>query len=223
MALALAGPLPLASCDKSTDQASSDEASAVVSPTQSGKEQSRPASPIETVEQVRRLRGAAQFEELERFIVESQSRHVINLIQSVDRLAHANRVLQRKVIQHYGSASAKRFDRSEITNALGVFSRDVKAVSERITGHRATVTYQVANRLPLQQVELIQNNGRWLIETDAPIPEIAEELRRLADVLSWAARRLDRQSVSADQLDEELRTRQAAIGRRLAELTDSTP
>ena len=111
------------------------------------------------------------------------------------------------------------FDRSGVANAIGVFSRDVDLIDERIDGDRATVAIQVDGRVPLDEVTLVQEGDHWLIQTDPPIPGLAKELRNLAQVLIDTARMLDDRKMSLDELRRELTAREAAIGRRIKILT----
>lgn len=144
---------------------------------------------------------------------------VVELVQAVDRLAWANEALQAAVTEHIGRASASTFDRSQVANIIGVFSKDVEVIAERVEGDKAVVTIQVGRKVPLDEVDLTRHEGRWLIQTDTPIPGVAAELRKLADVFIDATRRLEKERLTAAQLTQELEAREAAIGRRLATLT----
>ncbi|MCH8966262.1 MAG: hypothetical protein IID43_01160 [Planctomycetes bacterium] len=180
-------------------------------------------SPIETVRYVHKLRLDGRLDQLESYVLEDQRTYVVELIHSVDRLIVANKVLQASVEKHLGPASAAAFDHSDTANILGVFSRDIEAIKEWVRGDEALVVIQVANRVPLEQVRLVRQNGRWVIQSDTPIPEVAAEVRKLADVLVRTARRLGRIPMTASELKRELALQQAPIGRRLARLTGSAP
>ena len=157
-------------------------------------------SPTQTVRRVHQLRIAGQVAQLEKHLLPSQRPYIVELIQSIDQLLSANRVLQASIAKHLGSATAIAFDRSEAANAIGVFSKDLEVLNERIEGDRAVVTIQVGGRVPLEEVQLVREQGRWLIQTDPPIPEVAKELRKLADVLVQAARRLEVRRITAAEL-----------------------
>ncbi len=176
-------------------------------------------SPIETVRRVHQYRLAGQLGRIRPYLTPDQRFAVVELIQAVDRLAWANEALQAAVTKHIGRASASAFDRSQVANIIGVFSKDVEAIAERVEGDRAVVTIQVGRRVPLDEVDLIRHEGRWLIQTDTPIPGVAAELRKLADVFIDATRRLEKERLTAIQLAREIEAREAAIGRRLAALT----
>lgn len=176
-------------------------------------------SPMDTVRRVHHYRLAGQIGRIEPYLWPEQRAVVVELIQAVDRLVWANEVLQAAVTKHLGPASAGLFDRSQVANIIGVFSKDVELVDQRVNGEQAVVTIQVAAQVPLEEVHLVRRHGRWLIRTDSPIPAVAGELRNLADALIGTARRVEREQLTVAQLRRELEAREAPIGRRLAALT----
>ncbi|UCC30652.1 MAG: hypothetical protein JSU86_20960, partial [Phycisphaerales bacterium] len=178
-----------------------------------------PLSPIETIRRVHQYRLAGQLGRIRPHLVPDQRFAVVELIQAIDRLEWANEALQAVVTEHIGRASASAFDRSQVANIIGVFSKDVEVIAERVEGERAVVTIQVGRKVPLDEVDLTRHEGRWLIQTDTPIPGVAAELRKLADVLLDGARRLEKERLTAVQLAREIEVREAAIGRRLTALT----
>ena len=195
---------PAPGASRNTDRTSSDAA----------------LTPLETLRRVRRHHQSGRLELIEPSLPADQRGPVIELIQSMDRLLWANDVLGAAVTRHFGPATARAFDRSEAVNAIGVFSRDVELLDERIDGDIAVVTYQLAGRVPLKEVTLERHDGHWLIQTDRPIPGVAEALRDLAQMLVDTARMLDNRPMSAAELQRELASREASVGRRLKALTD---
>ncbi len=184
-----------------------------------------PLSPIDTVRRIREHRAAGRFAALQEHLLPDQRAYVVELVQSMDRLIWANGVLQAAVTDRFGPATARVFDRSAAADAIGVLSQDVELFGERIDGDSAVVSFQVAGRLPLEEVTLVRRNGRWLMSTDAPVAGVAGVLRELADVLTASARLMDDPAVSAVDLQRELALREASIGRKLKALTaaDTTP
>lgn len=176
-------------------------------------------SPIETLRLLRSHRDAGRFDQLHPHLLPEQRRYVIDLIQAVDRLDRGNDVLQAAVTRRFGPATARMFDRSEVRNAIGVFSADVELLTERISGDDAVVVIQVADRVPLIEVHVVRHEDRWVLRTDPPIPGMAAELAKLADALIATARRLDQEKLTLPELRRELALREAATGHRLEELT----
>ncbi len=172
-------------------------------------------SPVQVVVRVNALRRSGHYSRIEPFLVPDDRTDVLTLIQSVDQLLSANSVLQTAIKEHLGSATAGPFDRSQAGNIIGPFSMDVVAHDERIRGDIATVTIEVGGRLPLEQVELVHRDGRWVIQTDQPRPSIAENLQRMAEVMTEVAREVRTKHLTAVQLRRELDLRISPIMRRV--------
>ncbi|MCH8148791.1 MAG: hypothetical protein IH987_12465 [Planctomycetes bacterium] len=176
-------------------------------------------SPIDTLRLLRAHRAAGRFDQLGSYLLPEQRRYVIDLIHAVDRLDRGNDVLQGAVTRRFGPATARMFDRSGTRNAIGVFSADVKLLTERVSEDAAVVVIQVADRVPLIEVHLERRADRWVLRTDPPIPGMAAELAKLAEALVATARRLDQEQLTLPELRRELSLQEAAVGRRLEELT----
>ena len=177
-------------------------------------------SPIDTLRLLRAHRDAGRFDQLRPYLLPEQRRYVIDLIQAVDRLDRGNDVLQAAVTRRFGPATARMFDRSGARNAIGVFSENVKLLTERLDGDTAVVAIQVADRVPLIDVRLTRHDDRWVLQTDPPIPGMAAELAKLAEALVATARRLDQEKLTLPELRRELSLREAAVGHRLEKLTN---
>ncbi|MFQ5462758.1 MAG: hypothetical protein ACE5E5_09040 [Phycisphaerae bacterium] len=180
-------------------------------------------SPMALVRRAHKLRRADRLDALEAVIDPKQARHVVALLSSLDRLEQADRTLGRAVKKAFGSAVAREFDHRALVNAAGVFSRDVALIGQHIDGNHATVTYQVAGRLPLDEMALVRSGGSWRIQTDDPIPEVVREIERLAEALTAVARLVGSRKMTVAQLRTELHVHEAPIGRRLADLTRKDP
>ena len=148
-------------CDRATEQSS--ETKIPPNATVDKALPSAPASPIDTVRACHALRNAGQFRQAAEMVVPERRDAVLDLLLSVDRLTIANRELERAVRERIGAATATVFSRPGVANIVGVFSRDVEVVSERVESDRAEVTIQVASRLPLERVTLVRRGGDWLI------------------------------------------------------------
>lgn len=176
-------------------------------------------SPADVVRQVNEYRRTGRRGRIEECIVPEQRTAVLELVQAIDQLLAANEGLRQAVCTQLGSAQASSFDLSSMANYTGVLSRDVRVVDEKITGERAEVTIQIARRVPLDTVQLVRREGRWLIRTQNPVPGVAAEVRKLAQVLREGARALKDKQWTAEQLRSELAARQEPITRRIAALT----
>ncbi len=214
--------IALSACDRS-DRGAADGDSRPTRASRISAASGGALTPSDTVCRVHELRTSGKLEWLGEHLVPEQREHNLDLIHATDRLLSANRVLQAAITEHLGPATAAAFDRSRTANAIGVFSTEVEVLSQRVEGNRATVTIQVADRVPLENVHLVRDVNRWLIRTDPPIPEVSAQMGKLADVLIRTARRLADERMTAAELVRELESQQAPIGRRLTELLAGRP
>ena len=178
-------------------------------------------TPREVIERVNQLRREGRRALIENYLASDQSAAVLEVIQAVDQLLAANQGLQAAVRKQFGSAQAQSFDLTGMSNYVGVFSYDVEVIAEEITGDRAVVTYQVARRVPLEEVQLVRTDERWLIQDEPPVQGVADEVRHLAGVLTECARALEVEGWDVQRLRDELAARQASVNRRLAALMPS--
>ena len=179
-------------------------------------------SPSETLERVRQFRLAGKLSLIDPYLMPEHCGAVIELIQAVDALEWANQVLQAAARKHLGRAVALSIDHAQVANIIGVFSREVAMIDERVDGDHSIVTIQVAGRVPLDQVELLRRDGRWVIQTDPPIEGLADELGKITHVWGDVARRIEEGKLNAEQLQQGLAAREALITRRIKALTDET-
>jgi hypothetical protein len=179
-------------------------------------------SPLETVKRVHRLRLAGDFAALERHLVPEQRSQNIELIQSVDQLIVAGEILEEAVRERFGNVMAEGFADAGVANIIGVFSSDVEVVAEEMEEGRAVVNVQVAGRLPLEQIELVPSPGGWQIRTDPPVEGVAAELRRLADAMNDAARRIRANEMTPEEFQRTLSLRWSQVQRRITALTQAS-
>lgn len=174
--------------------------------------------PLDTLRRVRRYRLGGRVAAIAPYLVPEQRDAVIEHILSMDELTSAGESLKARVKRVLGAGSADAFDRTAVANALGPFSRDVEYVSEVTEGDTAVVIIRVGGRLPLEQVNLVRGDKRWLIQTDPPVPGVSAELRKLARALERVADDVDRRQLSAEQIEKELTLRQRPILERIDQL-----
>lgn len=219
MLLLMAGS---ASCDR-TSRRAEPEVSRSAPPLVASSSDPSHRQPIDVVRHAHDLRVARRWFELDEVIVPEQRASVSELVRATDALLNANDRLQHAIVNEHGHGVAIAFDRSNSGNVIGVFSVDVRMLGQRIDGDRALVTIQVADRVPVEQVELVLRDHRWLIRTDPPIDGVADEIERLAKVLHAAAARVEHEHLSVSELERELQAQQAPVLRRLARLTRVAP
>ena len=173
--------------------------------------------PIETLRLMRRHRLAGDHVGIEPFLLADQRDLVIAQMRAVDRLIDATAVLRTGLEERFGLGAAQEFDYGQVANILGVLSRDVTLLTETVQDGRASVTFQVANRVPLESAEMVRRDDRWLLAVD-PIEGVPAEIEKLAAVIAEVADGVRDGTYVARDLRRDIDRRQAPILHRLAEL-----
>lgn len=177
-------------------------------------------SPIETLRALHAARWSGRYSAMQELIVPEQRDAVVSLVLAVDQLIAAENNLQQTLRATIGEGSAQRYrQRTQVANIIGPLSRDVRWISEHLDGAHAVVMMQVADRIPLERVELTQSPTGWLVQTDKPIPGLAEALGELAAVTRRFAAEVQRNRFEATAIERELTLRQTPVLRRIAHLT----
>ncbi|MCB9866383.1 MAG: hypothetical protein H6816_07085 [Phycisphaerales bacterium] len=195
-------------------------ASATTTSTVSAKAPTVSRSPSATVKDLHDARWSGQHKAMLALIVPEQRDAVLSLVLAVDQLIAAEDMLQQALRNGIGEGSAERFrQRRQVANIIGPLSRDVEVVGEHIDGDHAEVTIQIAGRVPLERVELVHRDAGWLVQTDDPIPGLADALKDLAAVTRRFAGDVKRSHYDAATAEHELELRQTPVLRRIAQLT----
>ena len=174
-------------------------------------------TPEQVVNTIHELRKAGHLVEMQGHFVIAQRQAVLELVQSIDTLLAANAALLQAVREKYGvgSPGSVAFDRSGYADRLGLLSMHLKVIDASRANDRAVVTIQVADQLPLEEVELVRVGGHWLVQTDPPIPGLPEEIRRFAEAMAGLSRRVTDDRITMEELRAALLARQEATARRM--------
>jgi hypothetical protein len=180
---------------------------------------------IATLRKIRTWREQGLLSKVERYLLADQRAAIIDQIRAIDRLTVVVRSLQSRVRDQFGLAAAQSFNHlSEVANIAGVLSRDVKIIDESATdptdaddSARATIVFQIKDRLPLNTVEMVNRDGRWML-VEEPIAGVAREILNIALLLERVTKRVDEQGMTIDLLRREIALRQTPILRRLQKL-----
>ena len=174
----------------------------------------------DTIRRVNALRRAGKLQEMAQYVAEGRQRAVIEMIQAVDQVIRDNRILQLRLGELGYDASAILLDRSEVANIIDVFSSEVEVVHEQTDGDTAVVTIQVGGRLPLSEVRLELHGSQWIIQPDAPIPGMADEIRNLGKALRRVVEATRYEEMTFDQIAKELHFWQRPVMARIRDLAD---
>ena len=181
---------------------------------------SEPVAPADVVRRVNQLRRAGRLREMLQYVADDRRSPVLDLVQAVDELLLANRILQDRIKASGGEAIATLFDRSGVANVIDVFSYDVAVLREEVHGDSAAVTIQVGRRLPLSTVRLVRRGNAWLIDPGPPIPGLPDELRKLGKALRRVAQTVEQGPMTTEQIEKEMEFWQTPVLRRIEKLIE---
>ena len=179
------------------------------------------ADPVAALRDLRRCHHARQYRQMEGLVVEDRRNELIDALMGVDQLLAANRRLKELVAERIGPEAAPWWDLSLIENGLGPFSRDVEVVAVQVDESHASVTIQVAKRVPLLEMAFVREPpGPWRYVPDPPIPGMAEQLRDLARNLDSLAEQLTDSTTTPEQFERSFRRQVLPLLRSLGQMDD---
>lgn len=161
-----------------------------------------------------------RYNDMAELLLPEQREPVLAIVRAVDELIAAEFAFREAVKRRLGEGSASYFARrDQVANILGPLSRDVVVLAEVVEGDSATVSFQVAKRVPVETVEVVRRDGVWYVKTDKPIEGLADALRDLANATRRVSSELEQRNWSRQQIARELDLRHAEVLKRIAELT----
>jgi hypothetical protein len=188
---------------------------------------SSPADPVATLQAIRQWHRARQYRLIEQYVVPDRRAHLVDTLVAVDQVLAADRRLRDVLGSQFGPEAALWLDLSFLEFRLGPFSRQVTVVQSRSHDRGATVTIQIADRVPLVDVAFVQNDaGRWQYQPDEPIPDMPKLLGRLAGALDALADEMSSPGATAEQLERSCKERIIPLIQALGSLAQperSTP
>lgn len=192
-------------CDRSADRS---PASAAASTAPEG-------TPRAVIERLLAARESGLYEPMGELVVPGRAHEVVRTLMAVDEFLLANRVLCNYVREEISLGLSQSIDQSRWGDHLGIFSRYVELVEERVEGNTATVSYTVDGQIPVQHASLRRIDRCWRYDPgpgyDPQLPmafqRMARGLRHVLDDLK--AGRLSADAIRADpqRLIEEVRVR----------------
>ncbi len=162
-------------------------------------------SPLAVAQRLNEWHHARQYRNVEAWIVPEQDALLVDTLMAFNGLLDANRRAQERIAELYDEAAAKEFDLGELSDHLGMFSRNVSFRGERIDGNRAVVTVQVADRVPLEEYHFTRRDGRWLYAPQGSVRDMPKMVGRLADGMEDFARGLQLGDVSLQEIRSDYR------------------
>jgi hypothetical protein len=175
-------------------------------------------TPIQTARHIRTLHAQSAVDALAEYLQPDQREPVLAQLAAIERLTAAYLGLNQLLQERIGPGTASLVRADDIANLAGLFSPDVEVFDERVEGDFAWVTYSVAGRIPLEEAAFVRGAERWRLRTEPPVPEITEQLRKLADAADRVAILVRSRKMTFAQVQHELSIRQGPILRRIAEI-----
>jgi len=181
-----------------------------------------PADAADTLRSIRQWYQAGQYRLIEPYVVAERRTQLVDTLMAVDQVLSASRRLQKLVSDQLGVDIAQAWDLSHLQYSIGPFSRDVKVIRSQQQGGRATVVIQVAQRIPLLDVQFVRDQaGLWQYAPDDPVTGLPDGLRQLARSLNDLADELAKTRLTRQQFkqrfDRQVLPRIDALG----ELSDT--
>ena len=167
--------------------------------------QDAPVSLEETVGRLRELHQQRRYAELEAFIDPRTRISMVNTLMAMDQFLAANDELLAALGRQLDPALLPQWDLSAWAEAQGIFAPRVRVVSATDDGRSGTVTFQVGERLPLEEADFLWSGDRWSYQPGPDVRGLASAVRELAGAVSAVARRARRETLSPQAVDEEFR------------------
>ena len=160
---------------------------------------SRPEqSPRAVLERLIAARKHGQNQEFEKLVVAERCHDLVNTLMAVDEFLNANLLLRSYVREHFSADLSLAIDQSQWGSSLGLFSRYVELISERIEDGKAIVSFSVDDRVPLRHAKLVIVGGQWRYDPGTGFtPELPAAFLRMAEGLRQALDELKSERLSA--------------------------
>jgi hypothetical protein len=171
------------------------------------RQRASPSTARDTFERLRDCRKTGAYAAMRPYIHDSGRDGMIDLLVAVDELVLANAAVQEAVRQVCPGTDAP-YDLSAVQDWLEIFSREVNLIDVKQTGDQATLTFQIARRLPVISTQFVRTDGVWQY---VPAPDqagVVRAVRQLTRALGQIELSLSKQPVlTPEQVREEYRTR----------------
>lgn len=166
-----------------------------------------PVTVDETIAVMRRLHAERDYDKLSGYIAADARAAFIDTIMAMDEFLIANETLQTVIGETLDERLLPQWDLSGWAQAMGLFAPNVEIITTQDDGKSAAVRYQIADRVPLEDVKLNWVNDRWVYDPGDALPALAPAIREVSEALTAIARKHRRRPLSRDDLDTEFRLR----------------
>ena len=139
-------------------------------------------TPIELLQRMIELRRQAAYQQMSRLVVPERANEVIETLAAVDEFLLANQTLCDYVRDKIGIGLSRMVDQSQLGSNLEIFSRHLRLLDQVIDDDKASVSFIVAEKLPLGRASLVRRDGQWRYDPgagyDAALPAAFRQMAR---------------------------------------------
>ena len=190
-----------------TDESGDVAATPVVSAELPADAATQAGDPAQVVSVWRKWRDQRRYRLLEACIEPAHRAAFIDTMLAVDLVLTADQEARQAIAEVLGEHRTESWDLSALGNNLGIFSNEINIISVERDGDRATLTFQVGDRLPLETAQLRAGPKGWLYAPGPGPIELAPRFRSLAMALSEVAELIRRDRPTAACSNQEFRLR----------------
>lgn len=147
-------------------------------------------SPVDAARDLHAAHAARDYAQIGSLIVPERQAETVQMLRATDRLIDAHQAMQSAAAERFGKRVHRAFNLGEVENNLGVFSKDIDVLAQHFKGDAATVTIQVASRVPLLRARFEKVDGRWCYvppqaspASVAALDELTAEIEQVATSL----------------------------------------
>ncbi|MBN1491031.1 MAG: hypothetical protein JXA69_14045 [Phycisphaerae bacterium] len=172
-------------------------------------------TPSQTIQHMHDLRFARQYGGLLHHIDPSQASPVVDFLLAMDALLAANSEVQTALGRYAPDVPAADFDLSALQHNQGLFSPTINVVTESVEHPVASVTIQIAGRVPLETVPMRRIEDRWVYWPEGEVGTVPRHLHNVARAMRKVARAIEHGATSEEQVREQFRLRISPVLRTL--------
>lgn len=168
-----------------------------------------------TAEAIVAARTQYDHRRLRALVVPTAADELVALLDAVDGYVQANQRLRRYLRENVSADLALSINQEHLWHHLGLVSRDVQILQVEPTGDRATVTFIVADRIPVERATLVRTPAGWRYDPEEAIdPDAATAFERMTAGLRFLQSDLEHGKLTPaelrrnpERLHQELRLR----------------
>ncbi len=150
------------------------------------------ASPVDAARRIHQGHSRRDYAAIARLIIEKRRGPTILFLRAVDEVIDRNDALRRAAARRFGGPLSDAWSIAPMRNNLGIFSADVRFISQRFKGGEAVVTLQEGENVPLIRARFVETEAGWQLDPDPAPIHLIDELGALSNTLAEVTQSLQR-------------------------------